>query len=941
MPEGDEPRKGSVERLRREFDRVTLPDGEGSADAPVTLGRFQLGEHLGSGGMGTVFEARDTTLNRTVAIKILKTGSGGEKARARLLREAQALARLKHPNVVTVFEVGLAGDEVFVAMELVAGGTLRDWMGRPHGWREIVDLFLALGRGLSAAHALDLVHRDVKPANVFLDPDGTPKLGDFGLVSAPGAPSSPDEPDASPDSPVSPESLRTTAGKVMGTPAYMAPEQLQGQPADARADQFAYCASLHEALTGTLPKRDGAAAQLPLRLRRILDKGLSQDAGARYPSMDALLAELQQVRRGRKRLWIALASTAVVAGVAGSTWAVSRARDLCPPPLARLDAVWGPARQAAVREHLLAVDKEQGANRFAAAAAWFDPVAAGLVDQHVEACRATRMRGTQSDTLLDLRMRCLDRRFTELEESVNVLASVSTTETLDRAVAGASQLVPLTGCADTAALSLAAPPPDRPEVRAKTEALADEIQKVAVRQRSGELKDLPTVARRLVEEARGLDHPPSLTLALTALGKVQIAVGDYEAAAATLRELTQVAARAHDDRTQAFAWTYILKITAANLLKPEQALELLPVATAAVVRAGEAPDQRADLLFAHATALAQLGPRGREALELFDQARTILENAGAKKHGSPLGPLLADVFLHTADTLADLGEGEKAAASYKSAIDAYRELYGPDSPIEAFAWHNLGEGQRGKGKPEEALESYRHAAHIREQRLGTSTLLADDYQGIGMSLGELKRWDQSLEPIEQALRMDRAHLGADSPGLLPVMIAKARVLVHLGRLDEGLRGYDDVIAVMDKNHLTTFNLAISLYNRAELQTQLKHYDQALAGYARAVGAFEASKGKEHGVLVYPLSGQGRCLVLAGQPAAAVPVLQRAVKLTPPGSAKSAAAQAKFYLARAQVETGRDRARNLLAAKAARAEAVAAGTDADDLVEIDRWLLAHR
>jgi tetratricopeptide (TPR) repeat protein len=940
MPQDQEPRaKGSVESFLEGFDRVTLPPGTGSLSGPVILGHFRLGAHLGSGGMGSVFEARDTALDRTVAIKVLRPGGSGEKGRARLLREAQALARLKHPNVVTVFEVGVAGEEVFVAMELVAGGTLRAWMSAAHGWREIVDLFLALGRGLAAAHALGLVHRDVKPSNVFLDLDGTPKLGDFGLVSPSGVTDEPD-PGEQPPSP-SPRSLLTTAGKVMGTPAYMSPEQLQGQPADARADQYAYCASLHEALTGSLPGRDGASQQIPLRLRRILDRGLNGDAAARYPSMDPLLKELAQVRRGRTRFWLSLAGAAVVIAVAGGTWTVARARELCPPPTARLDTVWGPARRKAMRDHLLSVDKEQGATRFAAVAAWFNPLAAGLRDQHVEACGATRVRGTQSDTLLDLRMRCLDRRFTELEESVSILASVKSAQALDRAVAGAAQLMPLDSCADVLALELAAPPPDKPEMKAKAEALARKIQRVAVRERSGELKDLPAAAHALVDEARALDHPATLTSALNALARVQMAVGDNEAAVSTLRELTQVAARAHDDRTQAFAWTKLMKIMGLDMLKPEQALELLPVATAAVVRAGDAPDQRADLLFAHARLLSAIGPRGREALELFEQARKILEDAGAKAQGSPLGPLLADVFLHSGVTRSELGEYEGAFADYKSAIEAYRVLYGPDSADEAFAWHNLGEPQREDGKFEAALDSYRRAARIREDRQGDSTLLASDILSIGIALGSLKRYEEALAADEKALRIERAHLEANSPGLLPAMIARSQALVHLGQIEQGARGYDEAISLMDRAHLTTINLPITLYNRAELQTRLGHYRDASNGYERALKLFEEQRGKEHGILVYPLVGQGRCLVLSKRPAVAIPVLQRALALTPPGGAASVMAQGHYYLARAQVDSGRDKAKGLAEAAAARADAAAAGAEPEDLGEMDRWLIAQR
>ena len=286
-----EPRAGPSRPESNE--RVTLPIRGGDPGEIARLGHFEIGRRIGGGGMGVVFEARDALLDRTVAIKLLRPGVGGEKARARLQREAQALARLKHPNVVTVFEVGTSGEEIFIAMELVGGATLQEWMREVHPWREVVDLFLAIGRGLAAAHALGLVHRDVKPSNIFLDRDGTPKIGDFGLVSS--AAAAGEQAETGPTSAL--ESHITTAGGLLGTPAYMSPEQVEGRSIDARTDQFAYCTSLYQALTGKLPGKDGEGRPMPPRLRPIVQRGLAPQAEARYPSMDALLADLARVRR--------------------------------------------------------------------------------------------------------------------------------------------------------------------------------------------------------------------------------------------------------------------------------------------------------------------------------------------------------------------------------------------------------------------------------------------------------------------------------------------------------------------------------------------------------------------------------------------------------------------------------------------------------------------
>jgi serine/threonine protein kinase len=264
-----------------------------AVEMPRKLGDYEVVSCLGGGGMGVVYEGRHDVLERRVALKVLRPELVAiEDAQARLLREAQALARVSHPNIVTLYEIGVEGQHVFLAMELLAGGTLREWLDDPHDWREIVDVFVAFGRGLAAVHALGLVHRDVNPANVFLDRDGTPKLGDFGLARASG------EPDLADGADCSLLDTRLTAhGTVVGTPAYMAPEQSDGRGVDARADQYAFCMSLYEALAGELP-RPGHARRVPRPLRDILARGLASERDERFPTIELLLAELCRARRG-------------------------------------------------------------------------------------------------------------------------------------------------------------------------------------------------------------------------------------------------------------------------------------------------------------------------------------------------------------------------------------------------------------------------------------------------------------------------------------------------------------------------------------------------------------------------------------------------------------------------------------------------------------------
>jgi serine/threonine-protein kinase len=264
------------------------------AVVPPRLADFEIGRYLGGGGMGVVFEGRHLTLGRRVALKFLRheTERHGD-ARARLVREAQAMARVRHSNVISLFELGHSGEEMFIAMELVEGGTLRDWLRERHSWHDILDMFIRVGRGVACIHAHGIVHRDINPSNVFLERDGTPKLGDFGLALTG------DEVDE-PMAPGPVLSARITSpGSVLGTPGYMPPEQIRGRTADARSDQFAFCASLYEALT---------AGGLTRPLRAILSRGLEQAPEARFPSMNVLLAALVRARGSRGRRWIICAA---------------------------------------------------------------------------------------------------------------------------------------------------------------------------------------------------------------------------------------------------------------------------------------------------------------------------------------------------------------------------------------------------------------------------------------------------------------------------------------------------------------------------------------------------------------------------------------------------------------------------------------------------------
>jgi len=563
---------------------ATLVDRPGarerSAAAPIArrVGHFQLLELLGEGGMGEVYSAYDLDLDRKVAIKVLaKHPASAEDTRdrqQRLLREAQAMAKLSHPNVVPVYEVGVDGDSVFIAMEYVEGRTLHAWLrDTPRTWREVVDVFVQAGRGLAAAHEADIVHRDFKPANVLIADRGRVLVADFGIARITGT-IDPDEsqpvpknlelPDGGEITNPTPATPLTEQGSLVGTPAYMSPEQHRGDAADSRSDQFSFCVTLHEALfekrpfagrgkvladnvlRGVVAKPD-PAAKVPGWVTAILLRGLTPNPDDRFPSMTALCDALEHdPGRLRRRVGagvLGAIAIATVAAIVGSR--LSRPDETCAETDTHFAGVWDDSIAAAIASNFTAAAVPYSTTSFARVRELLDRYRERWLAMREDACRATRRR-EQSEHVLELKMACLDRRLGEVRALTAVLASRPDARLVEHAVEGASSLSPLDSCADTSALLDPHTQPTDPMARARRAELQDRLDQLTAAHRVSRVEDTLEPARALVESARAAQDLLLFTEALELRGNLEMQAGQLAASEATLAEALRLAHRLGD-----------------------------------------------------------------------------------------------------------------------------------------------------------------------------------------------------------------------------------------------------------------------------------------------------------------------------------------------------------------------------------------------------------
>jgi eukaryotic-like serine/threonine-protein kinase len=859
-------------------DRDTMPDpaaGERahrSAHRPRlrpddVLGRYTILGLIGAGGMGEVYRARDPQLERDIAVKVLPRAVGGSSlaARSRFLREAQALARLNHPNVVAVYDVGTVDDQVFVAMELVAGVPLVEWMRARRSWREVRDVFIAAGRGLAAAHAAGIIHRDFKPHNVMVG-DARVVVLDFGLARRGDELVTP--PEGSAEAVLAVPLTRT--GDVLGTPGYMSLEQLEGRPAGERSDQFSFCASLFEALFGRLPHDGDTVGKLiqarrhpvvppatprhPRWLTAQVLRGLEADPEARHPSMESLLAALLRDPAARRRRWMAAAAAivaggAVVAGLAGARTAS------CGGSARRLRGAWDDPVRQAVKRAFLATGRAHAEKTYTLVAERLDEYARGLAAMDEESCRATRIEGRQSDTLMDLRTACLDGRRATLAALTSLWRGGVDDQALAHALDASTSLPPLSECADPRALTERAPLPPGAAERARIRAVRDHLDGARALIASERWTDARGQAQAARIEADAAGWVQVRAEAAFVLGRVLARQGDPDAEA-MLTDASALAGKARDDRLEAHSLITLVGHLANSERSADRSLLLARVAEGVVERSGGGDELFGLLGLARSHGLIVKGKLDDAEKSLLD-ARRRLDAAldPADIHRSDVVWTLA----HVLDERGDYAGAKKLLEAEQRRLSA---LLGPDHPSLAVALMDLGNVQDDLDDYTAAIDSYKHALAILEKSFGAGGLpVAAVLENLATSEENLERLDDATRHMESARDIRVRALGPDHALVGQVLCNLGGLLRLQDRLDEALAAAQRGLAILEKAMgdgdpqlaYALDQVADVLYYRGDLDGAAAHYQRAMEIRRKAYGA-----GNPEGIADEVALGNIRC-----------------------------------------------------------------------------------
>jgi tetratricopeptide (TPR) repeat protein len=889
------------------------------------LGRYLIVDALGHGAMGRVVRAYDPKLQRDVALKLLRTGSDAQ-AKARIVREAQAMAKLAHPNLVAAYDVDLEQGQPFIAMELVEGTTLREWLrASTRPWREIVSAFVDAGRGLAAAHHAGLVHRDFKPDNVLVGTDGRVRVTDFGLSRGIEAHvSGSDLPTFS-----IPQDSLTVAGTVMGTPGYMAPEQHAGDVVDARSDQYAYCVSLWEALYGRRPfaaddlqslakaKLDMALVEpdpsrrVPSFLRRALLRGLAPKPEDRHASMEALMAVLAFDPAVRRR-WIALGSVAMLcaAGWWGfGVWQRAAARDECELEAASIDAAWNEQVRATVETSFAATGASYAADAFVRTTPWLDRYVDDWRRMRGELCLVER--GLVPGIANPHSAECLEERRAQLEHFVGELTNADA-RAVSLSVSSAARLPRLAQCIDEVRLVREHPDSDSaalPEVAELRRRLAE----VAALGATGRNDAALAAATAVLDDAIAQGDVATIAHARYKVGLAAEKLGRYDEAKTQLEAAFSAAGAAGLDFVALSAVDSLVYVVGDAQAKHEIGLAWGRVGEMLIERLGAQDDPDAASFANTMGGLHHNHGELDRALAYYERALEISERALG-----PEDPEVPKALTNIATAYLDMGKYDESQAYFERALAGYEAVLGPThpelgttlnnagnlyarqdriadalaayeraavlvdpgNPVLGALLYNTGNAHRRAGNDDRAISYYRRGLDLWRRGLG------ERHPNVGIALQaiatmELERGEleAAREDIESALAISEAALGREHAQIAGLLLDAGSVYTALGDDARAEALSREALAIWTRTVGEEHpDLALALANIGMIELGRGDLDAALATTERARAIVAASLGETHSNMALPLQNLGRIHFARGDLDTALGLHERALEI---------------------------------------------------------------
>lgn len=837
-----------------------VPSPPTMSKPPARVDRYAMGAKLGAGGLGVVYEAWDPELQRRVAVKLVRTrGRVGRKLRGaeRFLREAQALARLSHPNVVGVYGVGTCedGETVYVVMEHIDGRTLRAWNDeRRRTVEDIVRVFLAAGRGLVAAHEAGIVHRDFKPDNVMVDRRGRVRVLDFGLalVGGPGTHSDAAEPTDFVDAGEgSFDDRLTEVGMVMGTPAFMAPEQHAGQPVSPASDQYAFCVAMLSLLRGGVPVFEGRGAAplakakarravkpapagdaTPAWIEAVLLRGLEPEPGKRWPSMAALLEALQ---RGPRRVPRVVQAGVLLAALGGLYALVRPETHACADGAHRLAEAWSATRRPEILNSL----GTQGRGVWVAQRVTerFDADVDAWSEAFVSTCEA-RDAGGLDDVAFDRRMSCLRSRAGQRERLLDAIERRP--DPADWVPEALAALDAVDDCIDEGRLHAAdarAPLPVDPRARETVEAVRAELADVDTMIRDGAFDTAERTLDAQMSAAMALGFAPLFVDVRLSQGRLAVERGDLRHAAEVFEDALAAAEACGHDYAGASAASELVYVY-AQLRQLEDAERMLAHARAIVERAGSPTRLRHNL--------------GAAAMSLYTRQQRYAEALEAAEVAMPDAPPQTDGerFRHsiTLNNLAlvnlRIGDNRRAEALLLEALSLREGVLGKDHPKLGTVHLNVSKAMARNGDFAQAEE---HASR--------AVLLSSGYGEDHLSVGrahiargvirkKMGRFEEARVDYARALDVARK---VERPAIEAMVLANIGNLEkRVGNLDAAMRFHAEALAMREATlGPASLDVAASLGDIGALHRRLGEFDKAWQHLDRELQIKLDVVGKDH------------------------------------------------------------------------------------------------